>query len=560
MKITEKVWLRVILLVAVILRFANLTVSDIKNDSALYSVRALGWFDYLGGGQTAPIQWFKTIPGWANLSFHDCPPLVFFIQKLFFLIFGDNTFAVRLPFALAGVITVLIIYYAVKCFRPGRVALWSAGLLSISSYAVWASRAGYLEGVEVLFITLSLWFFIRYLTEGKDKNLYWWALAVGLAFMSKYTSVFLLPVGLICLVAFEYKTLKAQWKKIVYSLLIFLGTISPVVIYNILVLKYRGHLDASLSAMVGLHPQDFSVIASRAVNANIVDNFFALAGCFFNSTSIVLIVACLLALVYLVFKIIRRRAVRAEIFIFINILAAWLMFCFGVPAIRQVSIMVPFFLIILAIALGDLGDYLKDKKFKVLNYILLILLTVVMAAELFYSLNTNLLDNPLGQEPWLRSSQRLESDGWNELEDYWRANLLPSLPQKKKIKRLEDMSLSGTDFSGKNVVFYDDNVNWFAFMWYIEKYPLYYRFPFLPVSYLLSQPQALEQFKQLGAKDFYYVSTHSSRVTDPVTSNNQELMEAIKQFNLKLDEAQAGFSEIKNHGGEETFRVYKLPY
>ena len=59
-------------------------------DDALYSSRALGWLDYLGGGQTTPIQWFEKIPWWGYLSFHDAPPLVFAVQRLFFAVFGFN--------------------------------------------------------------------------------------------------------------------------------------------------------------------------------------------------------------------------------------------------------------------------------------------------------------------------------------------------------------------------------------------------------------------------------------------------------------------------------------
>ncbi|HNP75013.1 MAG TPA: hypothetical protein PKL09_01465, partial [bacterium] len=36
----------------------NLTVNDLTSDDALYAFRAVGWFDYLGGGQTTPVQWF----------------------------------------------------------------------------------------------------------------------------------------------------------------------------------------------------------------------------------------------------------------------------------------------------------------------------------------------------------------------------------------------------------------------------------------------------------------------------------------------------------------------
>lgn len=558
MKLTEKTWLIFILAASFILRFANLTAFDIKNDSALYSIRALGWFDYLGGGQTAPVQWFGSIPSWALMSFHDCPPLVFLIQKVSFMIFGDNTFAVRLPFALAGVLSVLVVYYAVKLFRSGNTALWAAGIFSLSSYAVWSSRAGYLEGVEVLFIVLSVFFFLKYLKDSKEKNLYLWAAMAGLAFMSKYTSFFLLPVGLGCLAFFERKTIKQSWQKFAYAVVAFLAVVSPVLIYNALVFKYRGHLDASLSAMVGMHPADYSVIAARAINANIFDNCLAFLNCFFYTTSLPLLLALVAAVIYALVKFFRRRAQPAEVFILINVLAAGLMFCFGAPAIRQVSIVMPFLAIMLAVAWDDLRTYLAAKNKLPIKAVCLYLFIAVLIIETLYCFNTNILIKPVGTETWFYSSQHLTSDGWNQLESYWRDNLLPSLPDKQKIRSLQDMPLNSNEISGKNVIFYDDNVNWFAYMWYIEKYPLYYRLPFLPVSYLLSQPNASADLKKFGAKDLYYVSNANSRVTDAAVSQNEQLMQAINEFNKQLQNASITPAEIKDAAGETTFKIYKL--
>lgn len=560
MKSTEKNWLYLILLASFILRFFNLTAFDIKNDSALYSVRALGWFDYLGGGQTAPVQWFGNIPSWALLSFHDCPPLVFLIQKIFFTIFGDNTFAVRLPFALAGVVSVLVIYFAVKLFRSGNAALWAAGIFSLSSYAVWSSRAGYLEGIEVLFIVLSLFFFLKYLQNKGEKDLYWWAGMAGLAFMSKYTSVFLLPVGLAILVISEWKTIKKQWQKIAYPFLIFLAVISPVVVYNALVLKYRGHFDASLSAMVGMHPQDFSIIANRTINISLFENFSSLVSCFYENASIFLAVSLLISLIYLIIKAVRKNSSKAELFILLNILTVGGMFCFGVTDAWQVSIFMPLLSIILAIFIVDIDVYLIGGRRLFLNKLFLLIIVLILLLEFLYCLNTNILIKPIGNKTWFFADQRLQSDGWNELEIYWRNNLLPSLTDKKKIKSIDDMSLNSGDFVNKNVIFYDDNVNWFAYMWYIEKYHLYYRFPFLPISTLLANPKLLETLKSFGARDFYYVSNRSSRVIDATVSRNTELMEAIGRLNSQLEQAGLGFEEITSREGEIAFRIYKLPY
>ena len=110
MKLDKK--LLAILLFAFILWIWNIGAADLVSDEALYSFRALGWHDYLAtDGQTTPFQWFGQIPWWANLSFHDAPPLVFGVQKIFFVIFGDNPFGARLPFVLAMAATLYFVFF-----------------------------------------------------------------------------------------------------------------------------------------------------------------------------------------------------------------------------------------------------------------------------------------------------------------------------------------------------------------------------------------------------------------------------------------------------------------
>src|SRR5436305_1401110 len=75
-----------ILIIASALRLWRVATFDIIHDDALYSFRSLGWFDFIGGGQTTPVNWFTNIPNWSHLSFHDGPPLVFWIKHLFFSI------------------------------------------------------------------------------------------------------------------------------------------------------------------------------------------------------------------------------------------------------------------------------------------------------------------------------------------------------------------------------------------------------------------------------------------------------------------------------------------
>ena len=162
-----------IIILAVFLRFWGIPGSDLQHDTAINSVRAYGWFDYLTGqGQTSPVVWFSEIPWWANLSFHDHPPLTFFIQNIFFKVVGASTFSALLPFILAGIGVVFLIYFFLKNIELKKEALLASFLFAISAHSVWVSRSGYLEGIEIFFIFLGFICFIYFLYFDKKRYLF----------------------------------------------------------------------------------------------------------------------------------------------------------------------------------------------------------------------------------------------------------------------------------------------------------------------------------------------------------------------------------------------------
>ena len=126
---TNKKFLFFIILLAAVLRLYGLGRGDAMGDEVLYSFRAIGPMDFdVAAQQTTPWEWFDSsvdsinpsqanlkqsspgqIPWWAKISFHDHPPLVFWVQHVFIKIFGENKFAFLLPSALFGILSVYLI-------------------------------------------------------------------------------------------------------------------------------------------------------------------------------------------------------------------------------------------------------------------------------------------------------------------------------------------------------------------------------------------------------------------------------------------------------------------
>ena len=107
----------IILLVGIFFRFWNLSSDELTFDEGIYAFRSIGYLDYLENpAQVTPIQMFadKVAPEWLSLSFHDAPPLFFFVSHVFFSLFGDSILVGRLPSALSGIGVIVLLFFIVK--------------------------------------------------------------------------------------------------------------------------------------------------------------------------------------------------------------------------------------------------------------------------------------------------------------------------------------------------------------------------------------------------------------------------------------------------------------
>lgn len=550
-------------LIILYLWFGGIFYGDIYSDNALNSFRAIGWFDRLLGGQSTPIDWFGSTPGWALLSFHDAPPLVFFIQHIFFVFFGPFLLAARLPFILAGLASAFLIYYFVKKIYTKKAALLSALALSINSYAVWAALAGYLEGIQQIFIVLSFFCLFLFLqNDYKSKYLYLWSGFLALSLMSKYTSLFLLIPPFVFAIL-EYKKIfkKVSYIKIILAAVIFISIISPVIIYNINVYESRGHLDAALSSMVGMRADDFITLAGRKADFNLWRNFNSTLSGIFASNSYPFALIILFSLVWLVIKIVRRKNTKFDLYLAINIISFFLMFSFFGAGVRFVSIVTPLASVALGLALYDWYILAKENRFrKIITPAYLSLAVLILAFEIFYAFNTNVFYKKIGSADVTYSSYRMKNYGFNQLETYMRENLIARLPAKQSPRGLADLNFSNEDFIGRNVIIYDDRINWFAQYWYFQKYLNYYRLPVISTSYLALNGPALKikDLQEVSGKDVYYIYPIREDVLDTTRKANSEIISVSMSFAEKLETLKVPYDIINNLAGEDVFRIYKI--
>ncbi len=175
---------------------------------------------------TGKDEWGQFLP-LAFRSFGDFkPPLYTYLTVPSVWIFGLNEFAVRLPAAIIGVLTILIVYFLIKEWFGEDLAIISSLLLSINPWHIQLSRTAFEAGAGVLLFSTGLLFFLKALK--REKNLIWTSFFWGLGLYSYHS--FRVFIVIFAFIIFLFYKRKFSARKIFLSFLVFLIFSFPLVL------------------------------------------------------------------------------------------------------------------------------------------------------------------------------------------------------------------------------------------------------------------------------------------------------------------------------------------
>ncbi|MGV8979588.1 glycosyltransferase family 39 protein [Clostridium sp.] len=179
----EKLLLSLILLLSGILNFTNLSIQGYSN---LY---------YAAGVKSMTMSWknffFVAFDPTSFITI-DKPPLGFWLQAISAKIFGFSGWSILLPQALAGVISVAIIYIIVKRSFGTVAALLSALFLAVTPVFVAVSRNNTCDNLLVLTLLLACWAISIAADKGKVKYLLISLTIVGIGFNIKMLQAYMI--------------------------------------------------------------------------------------------------------------------------------------------------------------------------------------------------------------------------------------------------------------------------------------------------------------------------------------------------------------------------------
>src|SRR5579883_1893501 len=132
----------------------------------------------------------------------DKPPLGFWIQTASAKLFGFSGFSILLPEALAGVLSVAVLYRLVARVWGRGAGLLAALFLAVTPVSVITSRNNTIDSLLVLAVLLAAWAVMRAVETGRLRWLLLGAVLVGLGFNIKMLEAYLVvpALGLVYLV------------------------------------------------------------------------------------------------------------------------------------------------------------------------------------------------------------------------------------------------------------------------------------------------------------------------------------------------------------------------
>jgi 4-amino-4-deoxy-L-arabinose transferase-like glycosyltransferase len=134
----------------------------------------------------------------------DKPPLFFWYQGLFIELLGPSNLAFRLPVALAGICSVILLYVVVRRTAGTTPALIAAAALAIMPLDVNYARSTFIEPVTTVTLLLTAYFVVRAAQEEREGFYYAAAFVLGLAWMVKLWQG-LLPAPAFAMIALMYR-------------------------------------------------------------------------------------------------------------------------------------------------------------------------------------------------------------------------------------------------------------------------------------------------------------------------------------------------------------------
>jgi 4-amino-4-deoxy-L-arabinose transferase-like glycosyltransferase len=204
-KLVPTILLVSVLMLGAFLRFYNLGAGGVGNTYYAATVKSMlvSWHNFF----------FAAFEPGGSLAV-DKPPLGFWVQALSAHFLGVTGFALALPNALAGVLSIFLVYQLVRRPFGEWAGLAGALTLAVMPVAISTERNNTIDGLLVCVLLLAAWAFLQAVYTGKLHWLFLGAFIVGLGFNIKMLQAFLPLPAFYAIYFFGAK--RKWWQKLLH--------------------------------------------------------------------------------------------------------------------------------------------------------------------------------------------------------------------------------------------------------------------------------------------------------------------------------------------------------
>ena len=141
---------------------------------------SMSWHDFI----------FGAADPWGTVSVDKLPGALW-VQALSLRIFGFHVWALVLPQVIEGVLTVLVLYRAVRRVAGAGAGLVAAVVMAVSPIVVLLDRGNISDSLLILLLVLAADATVRAVQSGRLRSLVWAGVLVGFAFQAKMLQAWL---------------------------------------------------------------------------------------------------------------------------------------------------------------------------------------------------------------------------------------------------------------------------------------------------------------------------------------------------------------------------------
>jgi len=163
------------------------------------------------------------------------PPL-FYILESFMVYLGKDEFILRLIPALTGILTIPVVFWMGKEFSDRNCGIVCAALVTFSSFLIFYSQEARAYSLLLLFVALSIVFFLRGMKSGRTLDWVLFGFFSALGFWTHFYSIIVFGILVACFFfnwGFQKDDILKKGKSFIWSIVTFILLTLPLIVVTV---------------------------------------------------------------------------------------------------------------------------------------------------------------------------------------------------------------------------------------------------------------------------------------------------------------------------------------